>query len=55
MKVLVAVASRHGSTREIGDAVGEVLHDGGFDVTVADPDDVDTVEPYGAVVLGSSV
>lgn len=55
MKVLVAVASRHGSTREIGDAVAEVLRDSGFEVTVADPDDVDTVEPYGAVVLGSSV
>lgn len=55
MKVLVAVASRHGSTREIGDAVAEVLTGSGFDVTVADPDDVDTVEPYGAVVLGSSV
>lgn len=55
MKVLVAVASRHGSTREIGDAVAEVLDEAGFDVTVADPDDVDTVEPYGAVVLGSSV
>lgn len=55
MKVLVAVASRHGSTREIGDAIAEVLVASGFDVTVADPDDVDTVEPYGAVVLGSSV
>jgi menaquinone-dependent protoporphyrinogen oxidase len=55
MKVLVAVASRHGSTREIGDAIAEVLADSGFEVEVADPDDVDTVEPYGAVILGSSV
>ena len=55
MKVLVAVASRHGSTREIGDAVGEVLTDAGFYVDVLDPDDVESVEAYDAVVLGSSV
>jgi menaquinone-dependent protoporphyrinogen oxidase len=55
MKVLVAVASRHGSTRELGDAIGEVLRASGFQVTVADPDDVETVEPYSAVILGSSV
>lgn len=55
MKVLVAVASRHGSTREIGYAVADVLTDSGFAVTVADPDDVESVEPCHAVVLGSSV
>ena len=55
MKVLVAVASRHGSTREIGDAIGEVLDAAGFDVTVLDPDDVEDLAPFGAVVLGSSV
>lgn len=55
MQILVAVASRHGSTREIGHAVAEVLVGSGFVVDVEDPDDVETVEPYGAVVLGSSV
>lgn len=55
MKVLVAVASRHGSTREIGEAIAEVLTDGGFVVDVADPDDVETLDPYQAVVLGSAV
>ena len=55
MKVLVAVASRHGSTREIGDAIAEVLVSAGFDATVLDPDDVEDLAPYGAVVLGSSV
>ena len=55
MKVLVAVASRHGSTREIGEAAAEVLRGAGFHVDVADPDDVETVEPYQAVLLGSSV
>lgn len=55
MRVLVAVASRHGATREIGEAIAEVLQGDGFDVEVVDPDDVDDVDPYGAVVLGSSV
>ncbi|WP_225753615.1 flavodoxin domain-containing protein [Actinotalea sp. Marseille-Q4924] len=55
MKVLVAVASRHGSTRGIADAIAEVLVADGLDVTVAEPDDVESVEPYDAVVLGSSV
>ena len=52
MKVLVAVASRHGSTREIGEAVAEVLAGAGFGVDVLDPDDVESVERYDAVVLG---
>ena len=55
MKVLVAVASRHGSTWEIAEAVADVLRDAGFSVDVADPDDVETLDPYGAVLLGSSV
>lgn len=55
MKVLVAVASRHGSTREIGAAIADVLREEGFDVDLADPDDVDAVDPYAAVVLGSAV
>jgi len=55
MRILVAVASRHGSTREIGDAAAEVLRDSGFGVDVADPDDVESIDPYQAVLLGSSV
>lgn len=55
MLVLIAVASRHGSTREIADAIAEVLVAAKFEVEVADPDDVEDLSPYGAVVLGSSV
>jgi menaquinone-dependent protoporphyrinogen oxidase len=55
MQVLVSVASRHGSTKEIGEAIAEVLRESGFVAEVRDPDDVEDVEPYGAVVLGSSV
>src|SRR5690606_10318919 len=55
MQVLVTVASRHGSTREIGEVVAEVLRNSGFDVDVADPDEVEDLDRYDAVVLGSSV
>ncbi|HWS58841.1 MAG TPA: flavodoxin domain-containing protein [Actinotalea sp.] len=55
MRVLVAVASRHGSTREIGEAIAEVLRGSGFVVDLSDPDDVESLADYDAVVLGSSV
>jgi menaquinone-dependent protoporphyrinogen oxidase len=55
MHVLVAVASRHGSTREIADAVAEVLRRTDLTVDVADPDDVEDLAGYDAVVLGSAV
>ncbi|MDO8108531.1 flavodoxin domain-containing protein [Isoptericola sp. b441] len=55
MRVMVAVASRHGATREIGEAIADVLRGAGFDVDVTDPDDVEDVEPFDAVVLGSAV
>lgn len=55
MRVLVAVSSRHGGTREIGRAVAQVLRDAGHEVTETDPDEVHGLEGVDAVVLGSSV
>ncbi|EYR63179.1 flavodoxin [Actinotalea ferrariae CF5-4] len=55
MDVLVAVASRHGSTREIAEVIAHALASDGLTVTLAEPDDVESLEPYDAVVLGSSV
>ncbi|WP_448630016.1 flavodoxin domain-containing protein [Cellulomonas soli] len=55
MDVLVAVASRHGGTWEIGDVVAEVLRGRGHVVDVRAPEDVTTVAGYDAVVLGSAV
>ena len=55
MRILVAVASRHGSTREVGEAIAEVLRSSGFLVDVLDPDDVERLSEYDAVVLGSSI
>ncbi|MGW6129958.1 flavodoxin domain-containing protein [Cellulomonas sp. NPDC055163] len=55
MRILVTVASRHGATREIGTVVADVLRSAGHDVDELEPEDVGTVEPYAAVVLGSAV
>lgn len=55
MDVLVAVASRHGGTWEIGEVVAEALRGRGHVVDVRAPEDVTTVAGYDAVVLGSAV
>lgn len=55
MKVLVATASKHGSTTEIGEAIGKVLQERGLDVTVTPAEQVNNVDEYGAVVLGSGI
>jgi menaquinone-dependent protoporphyrinogen oxidase len=55
MTVLVASASRHGSTTEIAAAIGRVLRERGVDVQVENVENVDSLAPYDAVVLGSAV
>ncbi len=54
-RVLVTAGSKHGATAQIAQHVGEILRKRGVEATVADPSDVDTVDGYGAVVLGSAV
>src|SRR3954466_15218879 len=54
-KVLVASASKHGSTEEIAEAIGDVLRAHGLEVEVKRMEDVDTLFPYDAYVLGSAV
>jgi menaquinone-dependent protoporphyrinogen oxidase len=55
MTVLVAYASRHGATEEIAHALGEVLQAQGVEVEVKRMEDVDTVLPYDAFILGSAI
>jgi menaquinone-dependent protoporphyrinogen oxidase len=55
MKVLVAVGSKYGATREVGAAVAEVLLERGFEVDFADACDVASVRFYDAVIVGSAV
>jgi menaquinone-dependent protoporphyrinogen oxidase len=54
-RVLVAYASRMGSTREIAEAVGAEITRAGLAVDVRPAADVIDVEPYAAVVVGSAL
>jgi menaquinone-dependent protoporphyrinogen oxidase len=55
MFVLVTVASKHGATAEIGEAIARELSDGGLTVTVRPPDEVEDVSGFDAFVIGSAV
>jgi len=55
MRVLVAYASKRGSTAEIAEAVAEALRDAGLDVECLESDRVAGLDGYDAVVLGSAV
>jgi menaquinone-dependent protoporphyrinogen oxidase len=55
MKILVASASKHGSTAEIAGAIGERLSMDGHDVDVRPAEAVEGVAGYDAIVLGSGV
>lgn len=53
--VLVAYASRMGSTAEIASAIGKVLADAGLAVSVRACADVDDADTYDAFVVGSAI
>ena len=55
MTVLVAYASKHGSTAEIAATIADTLRDSGLDVDCREAGDVRTLDGYDAVVLGSAV
>lgn len=55
MNILLAIASTYGSTREMGEWVGQELRAGGHRVHLAEVSDVDALDGYDAVVLGSAV
>lgn len=54
-KILVAYASKCGSTGEVAEAIGQVLCDGGAATDVRLAKDVTDVNGYRAVVVGSAV
>ncbi len=53
--VLVAYASRNGSTRSVAEAIGQTLGAGGVAVDVRAMADVTDLTPYRAVVAGSAI
>ncbi len=55
MTVLVATASRHGATEEIAQAIADVLREHDVPAEVRRMQDIESVLPYGAFVLGSAV
>jgi menaquinone-dependent protoporphyrinogen oxidase len=55
MNVLVAVASRHHSTYEIGGRLARTLEGAGLTVDLRRPEEVVALDDYDAVVLGSGV
>lgn len=54
-KILVAYASRLGSTAEVAEAIGKTLRDGGVQVDVTRMQDVTDLAPYTAVIAGSAI
>jgi menaquinone-dependent protoporphyrinogen oxidase len=54
-RVLVSVASEHGSTTEIARAIGDKLARNHIAVDIIPPAAVDSIEEYDAVILGSAV
>ncbi|RME32254.1 MAG: flavodoxin [Thermoflexia bacterium] len=54
-KVLVAYATRAGSTAEVAQAVAETLRETGLDVDLRRAREVADVSPYRAVVLGAPI
>ena len=54
-QLLVAYATGAGSTAEVADAIGEVLGAEDVPVDVTHVRQVEDLEPYTAVVVGSSV
>src|SRR5262249_53292595 len=53
--VLIAVGSRHESTRGIAERIGEVLRAGGLEATVAAAGPTTAVDRFDAFVIGSGV
>jgi menaquinone-dependent protoporphyrinogen oxidase len=54
-RVLVAYATRHGSTREVADELAATLHRQGIAVDVKPAADVDGLDGYAGVVLGCAL
>ncbi|MDQ7027797.1 MAG: flavodoxin domain-containing protein [Anaerolineae bacterium] len=55
MRILVAYASKHGSTEEIAEFIGKTISDSGLDVDVCSISAVTNLTDYDGVIIGSAV
>ena len=56
MNVIIVVGSKHGSTRDIADVVGNELRKSGLEVSIVNVDaDAISLDGYDAAVIGSAV
>ena len=55
IRVLVAYATKLGSTREIAETIGRVLREDGIETDVATARSIQDLSPYDAVILGSAL
>ncbi|WP_026459485.1 flavodoxin domain-containing protein [Schaalia vaccimaxillae] len=55
MRILVTASSKHGSTNEVADAIAQRLQSHGHEVERLAPQDVESVDVFDAVVVGSAV
>lgn len=55
MNLLVAYASKHGSTREIATVIAEELRQSGMEIALHPASDVVSIEDYDGIVLGSAI
>jgi menaquinone-dependent protoporphyrinogen oxidase len=54
-ETLIAYASRYGSTKEIAERIASVLKQQGISTSVKAAEDITSIEPYDAVIVGSAV
>ncbi len=54
-RVLIGFASAHGSTKGVAVRIGEIIRAEGFDVDVREFDEIDSIDAYGAAILGSAI
>jgi menaquinone-dependent protoporphyrinogen oxidase len=54
-RILVAYATKHGSTVEVAEAIGSELRDRGHEVDVEPASDMHALDGYSAVVLGGAL